>query len=77
MPFAVREPLPGVDLDAIEPRPGAGIALWMHGDDVQALHDELVTAGVTVLAPPQQGPFGVTFTFADPDGYAITVHDRA
>nr|WP_244960601.1 VOC family protein [Pseudoclavibacter chungangensis] len=49
----------------------------MHGDDVQALHDELVTAGVTVLAPPQQGPFGVTFTFADPDGYAITVHDRA
>mgnify|MGYP002719730504 FL=1 len=27
IPFAVREPLPGVDLDASDPRPGIGVAL--------------------------------------------------
>ncbi|QXG74776.1 VOC family protein [Modestobacter sp. L9-4] len=75
--FAVREPQPGVDLDAISPRPGAGVALWLHADDAQALHDELAAAGVPVLAEPVDGPFGRTFTFADPDGYAVTVHDRA
>ena len=26
---------------------------------------------------PIDGPFGRTFTFADPDGYRITLHDRA
>ncbi len=75
--FAVREPLPGVDLDATAPHPGAGIALWLHADDAQGLHDALVAAGVPVLAPPIDGPFGRTFTFSDPDGYAITVHDQA
>lgn len=75
--FAVRTPLPGVDLDAITPRPGAGIALWLHADDAQGLHDALAAAGVAILAAPTDTPFGRTFTFADPDGYAVTVHDRA
>ena len=75
--FAVREPLPGVDLDAASPRPGTGVALWLHADDAQGLHDQLAAAGVPVLAAPVDGPFGRTFTFADPDGYAVTVHDRA
>jgi predicted enzyme related to lactoylglutathione lyase len=75
--FAVRAPLPGVDLDAITPHPGAGVALWLHADDAQALHDALAAAGVPVVAPPVDGPFGRTFTFTDPDGYAVTVHDRA
>jgi predicted enzyme related to lactoylglutathione lyase len=74
--FAVRTPLPGTDLDAVRPRPGAGVALWLAADDAQALHDDLVTAGVPVLAAPSDSPFGRTFTFADPDGYAITVHDQ-
>jgi catechol 2,3-dioxygenase-like lactoylglutathione lyase family enzyme len=39
--FAVREPLPGVDLDAAAPRPGLGVALWLAADDAQALHDQL------------------------------------
>jgi len=26
---------------------------------------------------PIDGPFGRTFTFADPDGYHVTLHDRA
>ncbi|AXE38344.1 VOC family protein [Acidipropionibacterium virtanenii] len=76
IPFAVREPLPGVDLDQT-PRPGLGVALWLFGDDVQALHDSLVSAGTTILSAPAPGPFGLTFTFADPDGYAVTVHDQA
>ena len=75
--FAVREPLPGVDLDAVTPRPGAGVALWLHADDAQGLHDDLVAAGVPILAAPVDGPFGRTFTFSDPDGYAVTIHDRA
>lgn len=74
IPFAVREPLPGLDLDAIE-RPGAGIALWFRADDAQALHDRLAAAGVPVLRAPENGPFGRMFTFAAPEGYAITVHD--
>ncbi|AEE44424.1 VOC family protein [Cellulomonas fimi] len=74
--FAVRAPLPGTDLASISPHPGAGVALWLRADDAQALHDELVAAGVVILTPPVDGPFGRTFTFADPDGYAVTIHDR-
>ncbi|GAB2756467.1 VOC family protein [Amycolatopsis magusensis] len=74
IPFAVREPLPGVDLDALD-RPGTGVALWFRSDDAQALHDKLAADGITVLREPETGPFGRTFTFAGPEGYAITVHD--
>ncbi|GAA3276571.1 VOC family protein [Dactylosporangium vinaceum] len=74
--FAVREPAPGVELDSVE-RPGLGVALWLHADDAQTLHDELAAAGVPIVAPPVDGPFGRTFTFADPDGYAVTIHDKA
>ncbi|WP_315582934.1 VOC family protein [Actinomyces viscosus] len=76
IPFAVREPLPGTDLSAT-PRPGLGVALWLHCDAVQELHDSLSSADVTILSAPSPGPFGLTFTFADPDGYAITVHEKA
>ncbi|MGX5653870.1 VOC family protein [Geodermatophilus nigrescens] len=73
--FAVREPLPGVDPAAARPRPGLGVALWLAADDSQALHDRMAADGVTILAPPADTPFGRAFTFADPDGYAVTVHD--
>lgn len=75
VPFAVREPLPGTDLDAVD-RLGAGVALWLHAENAQALHDSLDAAGVPIVAPPFDSPFGRTFTFADPDGYAVTVHDK-
>ncbi|GAA4941978.1 putative enzyme related to lactoylglutathione lyase [Nonomuraea thailandensis] len=71
--FAVREPLPGVDLPE---RPGAGVALWLKADDAQRLHDELQAAGVPIVTPPVDGPFGRTFSFAGPEGYVITIHDR-
>ncbi|WP_082495390.1 VOC family protein [Aeromicrobium sp. Leaf291] len=72
--FAVREPLPGLDVAAVSPRPGAGVALWLASDDAQAVHDDLVAHEVEILQQPVDGPFGRTFTFADPDGYAVTVH---
>ncbi|MET0134254.1 MAG: VOC family protein [Kibdelosporangium sp.] len=77
IPFAVREPLPGTDLDAASPRPGLGVSLWLHTDNAQALHDRLAEVGVPIAAAPVDGPFGRTFTFLDLDGYAITIHDRA
>jgi len=75
--FAVREPLPGVDLDDARPNPGIGVALWLHADDAQALHDSLAADGVPITVAPFDSPFGRTFTFSDPDGYAITIHDQA
>lgn len=76
IPFAVREPLPGVDLDSAMPRPGTGVALWLHTDDARELHDRLAAAEVPILAAPAPTPFGLAFTFSDPDGYAVTVHDN-
>ncbi|WP_019547244.1 VOC family protein [Streptomyces sulphureus] len=73
IPFAVREPLPGVDLDDVA-RPGLGTALWFRTDDAQQLHDQLVAAGVPIVSPPRETPFGRAFTFAGPEGYAITAH---
>jgi len=76
VPFAVRTPLPGTDLDAVAPGPGVGVALWLRADDAQGLHDDLAAAGVTIITAPVDGPFGRTFTIRDPDGYAITIHDQ-
>ncbi|WP_421740425.1 VOC family protein [Cellulomonas sp.] len=73
--FAVRDVAPGVDLDATA-QPGLGAAVWLHAPDAQEIHDALVTAGVPIASAPVDGPFGRTFTFADPDGYHITLHDR-
>jgi predicted enzyme related to lactoylglutathione lyase len=39
--------------------------------DVERQHLQLI------VSAPIDGPFGRTFTFADPDGYQVTLHDRA
>jgi predicted enzyme related to lactoylglutathione lyase len=39
------------------------------------VHDKLVRHGVEIVAEPFDGPFGRTFSFRDPDGYAVTIHD--
>lgn len=75
IPFALRPPLPGVDLDAAQPRPGVGVALWFKTDDAPKLHDALASAGVPIVQDCAPGPFGNHFAFADPNGYIITVHD--
>jgi len=74
--FAVREVVAGVNLDALR-QPGQGVALWFHAPDTQDIHDALAGAGNTIVTAPIDGPFGRTFTFADPDGYHVTLHDRA
>jgi len=56
--FAVREPLPGVNLDAARPNPGIGVALWLLTDDAQALHDRLAADGVPITVPPFDSPSG-------------------
>ncbi|MFK0242798.1 VOC family protein [Microbacterium sp. NPDC090281] len=74
--FALRDIAPGTDLTGVA-QPGIGAAIWLHATDVQAIHDALLADGHTIVADPIDGPFGRTFTFADPDGYRITLHDRA
>mgnify|MGYP000877101562 FL=1 len=73
--FALRDVVPGTDLAAA--RPGIGTAIWLLATDVQAIHDALLADNHTIVSAPIDGPFGRTFTFADPDGYQITLHDRS
>ncbi len=72
----VRAPRPRTRTDLSAGQPALGVALWFHATDVQAIHDALVADGHTIVTPPFDGPFGRTFTFADPDGYPVTLHDR-
>jgi predicted enzyme related to lactoylglutathione lyase len=74
--FALRDVVPGTDLASVT-QPGIGAAIWLHAGDVQDIHDALVADGHSIVAAPLDGPFGRTFTLADPDGYQITLHDRA
>ena len=73
IPFAISEAR--VNLDEA-PQPGWGVALWIDCDQVDALWAKLDAAGVTILKPPFDGPFGRTFVFADPDGYQITANQN-
>ena len=73
--FALRDLVPGTDLASVA-QPGIGAAIWLHATDVQTIHDALVADGHTIVSGPIDGPFGRTFTFADPDGYHVTLHDR-
>jgi len=59
------------------PAPEAtSIQLWWRASDAQALFEKVKAAGVRILTEPFEGPFGRTFTMADPDGYRITVYER-
>lgn len=73
--FAVRDPAPGVDLEA-GPL-GLGVALWLHDPEAVSLHATLAAAGTVIVQEPFDGPFGTTFVFQDPDGHTVTIHDKA
>lgn len=73
IPFAVREPLPGVDLDSAA-HPGLGVALWLRTTDAGMLREQLVAAGTEGVTPLQDSPFGPVFSFTGPEGYRLTVH---
>lgn len=72
IPFAIRDPLPGVDLDSGPA--GLGVSVSLGVDDAQSLHDALKAGGTPILTDPFDTPFGRTFVFQDPDGYAIAIH---
>jgi len=70
--FAIRKAQ--IDLDAIG-HLGYGIILWFKVEDAAALYTYLKEQGVPMVQELTGSPFGKTFTFRDPDGYSITVHD--
>jgi predicted enzyme related to lactoylglutathione lyase len=56
--------------------PGQGIIIWWLTSDATALHNDLKQRGVPIVDELRSSPFGMTFSFQDPDGYVMTVHDR-
>lgn len=72
-PFAVRELLPGVNLNETA-RPGLGAVLWFRTSDAHQLHDQLTAAGIKILTPITDSPFGPMFSFEGPEGYTLTAH---
>ena len=71
--FAVREPLVDLDLTAYR---GHGVVLWLLTDDTEALLGHLEANQVEIIRGLEDGPFGKMFTFKDPEGYLVTIHDR-
>lgn len=55
--------------------PGQGIIVWLHTSDATALFAELKERNVPIVEELQKSPFGMTFSFKDPDGYVLAVHD--
>jgi predicted enzyme related to lactoylglutathione lyase len=72
--FAIREPL--VDLDEVK-KLGWGVSPWFSVTNIDELREKLEASNVSILGATQPGPFGRFFTFIDPDGYTITVHQSA
>jgi predicted enzyme related to lactoylglutathione lyase len=55
-------------------RLGSGLAVWLQVRDVAAEFHRLQEAGVTVLRPPQQEPWGLQeMWIEDPDGVRIAL----
>ena len=52
------------------------IQLWWRASDAQALFEAASADGVVILVEPFDGPFGRTFTMADPDGHRVTVYEK-
>ncbi|HET6952238.1 MAG TPA: VOC family protein [Acidimicrobiales bacterium] len=54
--------------------PPASVALWLQVRDVDAEHARLVAAGVEVLSPPVDEPWGLRECWvADPDGVRLAL----
>jgi catechol 2,3-dioxygenase-like lactoylglutathione lyase family enzyme len=70
--FAIRKS--PMDLDKV-PQLGAGTLLWFLSDDASAFYKHLKEHNVQIERELADGPFGKMFTFRDPDGYLMTVHD--
>jgi len=53
---------------------GLGVSVSLRVDDAGELHDRLRDGGVPIVMEPFDAPFGLTFVFRDPDGYAVAIH---
>lgn len=57
---------------AEEPVQSGSTAIWLYTDDVDAAVAELEAAGVPVVAPPADQPWGERVaSVTDPDGYVV------
>ncbi len=70
-PFAIRQSPERRRID----HPNQGIIIWFRTSDATALHDDLKRLGVPIVEELRKSPFGMTFSFRDPDGYILSVHD--
>ena len=55
--------------------PGRGVIIWLRTSDAAALCKTLKEWGVPIVKDLQESPFGMTFSFQDPDGHVLSVHD--
>ncbi|WP_350270087.1 hypothetical protein AAFP32_00075 [Brevibacterium sp. CBA3109] len=53
--------------------------LVLEGADaqVESLAEVALQFAVEIARAPAPSPFGLTFTFVDPEGYAVTVRDAS
>ncbi len=69
--MAIRQSPDRIKID----NPGQGIIVWLRTSDATALHSDLKKQGVPIVEDLRKSPFGMTFSFGDPDGYIMAVHD--
>lgn len=64
-----------LEISGRAPTPVApNLALWFQVRDVDAVHEELVAAGVEVLRPPVDEPWGLREMWvSDPDGLRMAI----
>ena len=55
--------------------PGQGIVIFLRTSDATAVHAGLKERAVPIVEALRKSPFGMTFSFRDPDGYVMVVHD--
>jgi catechol 2,3-dioxygenase-like lactoylglutathione lyase family enzyme len=54
---------------------GQGIFIWLRTTDATALCRTLEERGVSIVKAVQDSRFGKVFSFRDPDGHVLFVHD--
>ncbi|HQT92618.1 MAG TPA: VOC family protein [Candidatus Kryptobacter bacterium] len=55
--------------------PSQGIVIWLRTSDATVLYNDLKKRGVPIVEELRKSPFGMTFSFKDPDGYIMAVHE--
>ena len=48
-----------------------GTWVWIGVGNVEALHDEYVSRGATIVQPPERLPWAIEMRVTDPDGHVL------